>query len=411
MTKKILSILLVLAMLLTIVPTVFADPTPDDDAEYIYDGLVYEIIDNEISIVGYTKDIASDVLIPDSIDGYPVTEISYHAFFCDGRPSEGEECGESGIIKSVVIGENVKVIRANAFDTCMSLENIVISDSVEEIRLHAFFCCPNLKSVTIGRGVKYIGEFAFGSAADNVYYYGTENDWNLIQTAENGFPTGLENATFHFISSEISAPTCVDQGYTTYCCTCGDVYVADYVDATGHTEEIIPEVPATYTETGLTEGKKCSVCNTVLVEQTEIPMLINPNLTTENENITVEENGVTLTPEMSVADIIANVENENVQILDKDGKAIENDKLVGTGGKIQVLDNEGNVLSNYDVVVSADVNGDATITAADARLALRASASLDKIEGVYAIAANYNGDGDITAADARQILRKSAGLE
>ncbi|MBQ9841115.1 MAG: hypothetical protein IJO78_05920, partial [Erysipelotrichaceae bacterium] len=40
-----------------------------------------------------------------------------------------------------------------------------------------------------------------------------------------------------------------------------------------HTEEIIPAVEATCTSTGLTEGKKCSVCNTVLVAQEETPML------------------------------------------------------------------------------------------------------------------------------------------
>ncbi len=41
-----------------------------------------------------------------------------------------------------------------------------------------------------------------------------------------------------------------------------------------HTEEIIPEVKPTYTQVGLTEGKKCSVCGEILVEQDEIPKLI-----------------------------------------------------------------------------------------------------------------------------------------
>ncbi|MBQ7761866.1 MAG: hypothetical protein IJ400_07405, partial [Clostridia bacterium] len=34
-----------------------------------------------------------------------------------------------------------------------------------------------------------------------------------------------------------------------------------------HTEEIIPAIKATCQETGLTEGKKCSECGEVLVEQ------------------------------------------------------------------------------------------------------------------------------------------------
>ena len=39
----------------------------------------------------------------------------------------------------------------------------------------------------------------------------------------------------HTYESTVTAPTCTEQGYTTYTCTCGDSYVADYVDATGHT--------------------------------------------------------------------------------------------------------------------------------------------------------------------------------
>ncbi|MBO5378695.1 MAG: right-handed parallel beta-helix repeat-containing protein [Clostridia bacterium] len=48
----------------------------------------------------------------------------------------------------------------------------------------------------------------------------------------------------------------------------GDVYVVE-----AHTVAIIPAVDATCTSTGLTAGVKCSVCNEVLVEQTEIAKL------------------------------------------------------------------------------------------------------------------------------------------
>ena len=43
------------------------------------------------------------------------------------------------------------------------------------------------------------------------------------------------------------------------------------IPAKGHTEVVDPAVPATCTETGLTEGKHCSVCNTVLVAQDVVP--------------------------------------------------------------------------------------------------------------------------------------------
>ena len=57
-----------------------------------------------------------------------------------------------------------------------------------------------------------------------------------------------------------------------------------------------------------------------------------------------------------------------------------------------------------------DIDGDGKVRAMDARLALRASASLDKLEGAAFDAADINGDGRITANDARSILRFAAGL-
>ncbi len=57
-----------------------------------------------------------------------------------------------------------------------------------------------------------------------------------------------------------------------------------------------------------------------------------------------------------------------------------------------------------------DVNGDGNVNAADARLALRASAFLQELSDIEFNAADYNSDGKVTAADARLILRKAAGL-
>lgn len=69
----------------------------------------------------------------------------------------------------------------------------------------------------------------------------------------------------------VTAPTCTEKGYTTYTCTCGDSYVDDYTDALGHTEVVDAKVEPSCTESGLTEGKHCSVCNTVLVKQETVP--------------------------------------------------------------------------------------------------------------------------------------------
>lgn len=58
-----------------------------------------------------------------------------------------------------------------------------------------------------------------------------------------------------------------------------------------------------------------------------------------------------------------------------------------------------------------DVNLDGRLTAADARLALRAAAQLEVLSAEQRVNADVIPDGIITAADARLILRVSARLE
>ena len=78
----------------------------------------------------------------------------------------------------------------------------------------------------------------------------------------------------HTYSTAVTQPTCTEQGFTTYTCSCGDSYKNDFTAAKGHTEVIDKAVAATTTSTGLTEGKHCSVCNTVIVKQEVVDKII-----------------------------------------------------------------------------------------------------------------------------------------
>ncbi len=62
--------------------------------------------------------------------------------------------------------------------------------------------------------------------------------------------------------------------------------------------------------------------------------------------------------------------------------------------------------------IVGDVSGtDKTVSAADARIILRASVGLEKLSDEAKAVADANEDGKVTAADARDVLRMSVGLE
>jgi len=71
----------------------------------------------------------------------------------------------------------------------------------------------------------------------------------------------------------IIAPTCTEAGWDgIFCSVCKNerAYQDIWVAPLGHTEETVSGKAATCTEAGLTDGKHCSVCDTVLVAQNSI---------------------------------------------------------------------------------------------------------------------------------------------
>lgn len=210
----------------------------------------------------------------------------------------------------------------------------------------------------------------------------------------------------HSYNSSVTSATCTEKGYTTYTCECGDTYKENYVDATGHTPEVVPGKPATETETGLTDGEKCTVCGVITKEQSEIPVIEHKhNYVSNVTEPTCSEKGFT-TYTCSCGDSYTD------NYVSATGNHVDNDsnykcdycetdlpRLPVTGGD----DNK-----DYSL---GDINDDDKITAADARIILRTAARLETLTEIQMLAADIDGNGKVTASDARVALRISAKLD
>ena len=121
-------------------------------------------------------------------------------------------------------------------------------------------------------------------------------NWNLNATIKFNFTTA--EAAHKHTEEAIPAKeaTCTETGLTegTKCSVCGEVIKAqETIPAKGHTEEAIPAKEATCTETGLTEGTKCSVCGEVIKAQEEVAALGHKEALVPGKDATCTDPGKT----------------------------------------------------------------------------------------------------------------------
>ena len=113
-------------------------------------------------------------------------------------------------------------------------------------------------------------------APDEAHHYelaGWGGDYSNI-TADAEFTARYTAIPHTEAVDKAVAPTCTETGLTEgkHCSVCSAVLVEQkVVPAKGHIEVVDKAVEPTCTKTGLTEGKHCSVCSAVLVEQEIVP--------------------------------------------------------------------------------------------------------------------------------------------
>ena len=242
-TRKIISLLLSLLMIITSVPLMAVNSfaatsgktgdctwTLDSDGVLTISGngkmkdyytpwgksITEVIIENGVTSIGFSafRDCTSltSVTIPDSVTsiGYEVfwgctsltsvtipdsvTEIGWYAF---------EDCTS---LTSVTIPDGVTSIGGSTFSGCTSLTSITIPDSVTEIGANAFLGCTSLASITIPNSVTYIDKEVFygctslaeiNVGSDNANY-SSENGvlFNKAKTVLIKYPAGKTNTEY-----------------------------------------------------------------------------------------------------------------------------------------------------------------------------------------------------------------------
>ena len=209
-----------------------------------------------------------------------LTSIGKNAFFSSGitsikLPNSMTSIGERafrGCVKmtNIEIPNTVTSIGDYAFANDTELENIVIPNSVTDIGSNAFYFCNKLKRIEIGNGLQSIGNNAFAecSKLQNVYFMGTDYQWNSISLGSgNGY---LNNANIHCMGSVSGTGHETEMTELIACDTCSGVYGESvfwafyesgtlYIYGNGHMKNYTDTVSVPYYESYRNKIKKIVV--------------------------------------------------------------------------------------------------------------------------------------------------------
>jgi hypothetical protein len=140
----------------------------------------YSNDNGQITITKYTGN-GGALIIPDTIDGLPVTRIGDSAFY-----------EAPWLLSSVVIPDTVRNIGESAFRSCHGLTNVTIGNGVTNIGNSAFSACA-LNTIVIPDNVVTIGFAAFVTSALTTAVIG--DGVTSIGQAAFGFCSGMKTIT------------------------------------------------------------------------------------------------------------------------------------------------------------------------------------------------------------------------
>lgn len=268
-------------------------------------------------------------------------------------------------LRRLTLPKGISSLPENMCQECYALEEVTIPDGVTEIGGRAFWECAALEEITIPEGVRTVGEYAFSGCKSLTSVSLPDS----VTTLGGGAFNGCEALAEVTLGEGITA---IPNGAFKFCPALKEM-----------------TLPGSVTEIGPWAFSDCPGLETV-----RIPVSVKK----------IGNGAFACSGGGGLKKII--YEGDEAQwrqiAIDKN----DNDKLLKAklyfGGA-----------EPAPAGAIGDVDGDGNITSADARLALRASVRLEKIEKGTArfFAADVDYDRALTAADARLILRASVGLE
>ena len=195
-----------------------------------------------------------------------------------------------------VFHEDAKVTLDNVtIKTNDDVDNIYASEGCEVVinsgTFNGVLSCTSGATITLYGGTFCGVEFANITETSTGFFDNLAAKITQVDTQEGKAWVITVGHEHHYTPTVVTEPTCTERGYTTYTCSCGHSYKADYVEALNHTDadndgdhicdrtgcnadnvtehtygDLIGKKAATCSETGMSAHYKCSECSKLFNE-------------------------------------------------------------------------------------------------------------------------------------------------